>query len=690
MKKIICLLLMVCCIFVGCGKNEDISNSSSNSEKESESSEIKENEGGDSVDTILSFSDENMDKIITTPTFDISQYTADASNNIKTYELFASGMCLQRDAINRIWGKASSTNNIAAEINGNVYYGSVKSREWEIYLPKMQAGGPYELTIISEMGRLTLTDIYIGEVFLLSGQSNMEWQPQHSGEVLKDMYATSDCENNQIRMLQMGWSTPTEPTNEAIRYSQWKWANQSTIPNFTAVGYLFGKQMQEELGCPVGLIANPVGGSSIEFWLSQENYDKVQESYNSYTTNETYMTPCLGYNGMLYPLTGLNVRGVLWYQGESNAFGTQQYYDIALQIFMSQCREMFNNEQLSFTICQLARYEGNPYAYSIVNERINHVALNDPYVIVARNLDLGDWFNIHPADKYEIGRRAAYETLRVFFKKDKPAPIEVVDYTFNMDGSVTIDLSRDAKLVNGTNGFEVYVDGKYTYACNVNVQGNQLTVTADGEITKLRYGYTCKMTEEVKNDVSKMVTVYDDNGFPLDLFLIAKQNSADESVTMVTPSLTAGYYDSGYMITSNEENDEYIITKYASAVQWEGAMLDVMDYSSSYSSFVIKFTTTNVRNFSIELIVSGGDPDWAENISVYQTMIEDGLHEVYIDFSTVQPISTTNWDYVSGYYIKYYQIVAVKIVLDTAVGSADDLIKEDATCIIHEFTFKVK
>lgn len=569
---------MVCCIFVGCGKNDDISNSSLNSEKESASSEIKENEVGDSVDTILSFSDENMDKIITAPTFDISQYTADASNNIKTYELFASGMCLQRDAINRIWGKASSTNNIAAEINGNVYYGRVKSREWEIYLPKMQAGGPYELTIISELGRLTLTDIYIGEVFLLSGQSNMEWQPQHSGEVLKDMYATSDCENGQIRILQMGWSTPSEPTNEAIRYSQWKWANQSTIPNFTAVGYLFGKQMQEELGCPVGLIANPVGGSSIEFWLSQENYDKVQESYNSYITNETYMTPCLGYNGMLYPLTGLNVRGVLWYQGESNAFGTQQYYDIALQIFMSQCREMFNNEQLSFTVCQLARYEGNPYAYSIVNERINHVSLNDPYVVVARNLDLGDWFNIHPADKYEIGRRAAYETLRVFFKKDKPAPIEVVDYTFNTDGSVTIDLSRDAKLVNGTNGFEVYVDGKYTYTCNVNIQGNQLTVTADGEITKLRYGYTCKMTEEVKNDVSKMVTVYDDNGFPLDLFLIAKQNSADGSVTTVAPSLTAGYYDSGYMITSNEENDEYIITKYASAVQWEGAMLDVMDY----------------------------------------------------------------------------------------------------------------
>ena len=517
MKKLFLLLVSVF-LLVGCNNNEEPTKTVTPDIPTIE----KEPEVYVPTDTTLSFSDEYASKVITEPTFDISQYTADASLNIKTYQIFKDGMCLQRDAVNRIWGKASKTKNVAIEINGGVYYGTVSSREWEVYLPKMNAGGPYEMTIITELGRMTLKDVYIGEVFLMSGQSNMEWQPQHSGDVLKELYSSPDCVNDKIRFLQVGWSTPTEPTTEIINSCSWKGANQATIPNFTAVGYLFGKHMYEELGCPIGLIANPVGGASVEFWLSQENYDKVQETYKSYTTSEVYMTPCLGYNGMLYPLAGINLRGVVWYQGESNAFGTEKYYATALNIFIEQCRDMFNNEQLAFTICQLARYEGNPYAYSIVNEKINEVAESDPYVVVARNLDLGDWHNIHPADKREIGKRAADETARVFFKKNKPEPIKVTNYSFNEDGSVTITLSSDATLVNSNNGFEVYIDGKYTYECNVSIDGNVITVTGNGKISKVRYGYTCKMNEEIQNDVSKMVTVFDEFGMPLDLFIISE------------------------------------------------------------------------------------------------------------------------------------------------------------------------
>ena len=518
MKKLL-FLLFVLFMLISCNNpNTDEPNNGGNENNNNNKQEVYV-----PTDTLVSFSDENESKVITESEYDISQYTKDAGTDIKPYQMFQSGMCLQRDAINRIWGKASKSSFIAAEINGQVYYGTIKSREWEIYLPKMNAGGPYELTIISESGRFTLTDVYIGEVFFLGGQSNMEWQAQHSGDVLKDLYSSVECVNPEIRMLHIPYYPQVEATNEVVQNNvKWKAANQQTIKEFTAVGYLFGKKMQEELDCPVGLIAAPVGGSSLEFWLSETNYNKVQESYKSYITAEEYMQPCLGYNGMLYPLTGLNIRGVVWYQGESNAFGTQKYFDIALKIFLEQCREMFNNDQLAFTVSELARYEGATYAYSIVNEKINEVASTDSYVVVARNLDLGDWFDIHPKDKKEIAKRAAEETLRVFFKKDKPEPITVKEYIFNEDGSVTITLSKDATLVNGSNGFEVYVNNKYTYNCDVTINGNTLTVTANGEITKVRYGYTCEMTDEIKNDVSKMVTVYDENNIPLDLFLISK------------------------------------------------------------------------------------------------------------------------------------------------------------------------
>ena len=522
MRKFLFLLLSVCCLLASCTKTE--TKTPTESEPTVGNRPIVDPKPYVPTDTTISFKDDNADKVnYKNPTFNVDKYTESGKGNIKLYQLFGDGMCLQRDAINRIWGKVSGSKNIAIEFDGVVYYGTVgEGRAFEVYLPKMNAGGPYEMTIIAESGRMTIKDVYVGEVYLCSGQSNMEWQIGHSGDVLKEYYSSSDAENDNIRMYNLGFYPQNEPTTEVVNNCKWEGANQSTVKAFSAVGYIFGKQLQEELDCPVGLIWAAIGGSSIEFWLSEENYDKVKNIYKPYTTSEIYMTPCQGYNGMLYPLTGINTRGVLWYQGCSNAFGTQKYYDQALEIFIDQCRDLFDNDQLSFTICQLARYEGNPYAYSIVNEKINLVAAKDPYVVVSRNLDQGDWKDIHPKDKVAVAERAAYETLRVFFKYDKPEPIKVTDYTFNEDGTVTITLSDNAILKNGNNGFEVCINGKFTYNCKVSIDGNKLTIIADGDITQVRYGYTCNMTEEIMSDVSKMVTVYDSNGFPLDLFLISK------------------------------------------------------------------------------------------------------------------------------------------------------------------------
>lgn len=517
MKKIFILLSIFCLTLTGCDKKTQTVEPT-----DDPTNPVVEEKPYVETDTTVKFSDKNANKVITESTVDVSQYKNSAGTDIKPYGLFSDGMCLQRDAINRIWGKASSTSFIAAELNGKVYYGTINNREWEIYLPKMNAGGPYTLTIISEAGRHSIKDVYIGEVFYCGGQSNMEWQPQHSGDVLKDLYSTDACVNDKIRMLHIEYYAQSEPTTERSNTAKWKGANKTTIPSFSAVAYIFGKHMQEALDCPIGLIAAPVGGSSIEFWLSDANYKKVTDIYTPYKTTEEFFQPSLGYNGMLYPLTGLTVRGVVWYQGCSNAFGTQKYYDQALKIFMDQCREMFDNEQLTFTACELARYEMNPMAYSTVNEKINLVAKDNPYMVVARNLDLGEWKDIHPKDKHEIGKRAADETLRVFFKMDKPAPISIKDYKFNTDGSVTINLTKEATLVNGKNGFEICVNGKWTYNCQVSIEGSTITVKGVGIISKVRYGYQCNMNDEIKNDVSKMVTVYDSNGMPLDLFLIEK------------------------------------------------------------------------------------------------------------------------------------------------------------------------
>ena len=703
MKKRILIIVLACVLVIGgsiagclaaknCGTNSSSAQGSSQSSSEvssqSSSSSNQPNEGGEDVDyTSLTFSNKNADKIITEPTFDISKHTANASASIMEHKVFGNGMCLQRDAINRIWGNIYNATKIAVELNGSVYYGTVANNKFEVYLPKMSAGGPYSLTVISDLGRETFTNVYIGEVFLLSGQSNMEYQ-MFSSSYLTEYYATDACINEQIRLFTVGWNTPNEPDDYgvAIAGTSWKGANKASIREFSAVAYLFGKQMQEELGCPVGIIENAVGGSSIEFWLSDASYSLVQESYTTFTDGSNIMTPSLGYNGMLYPLAGLNLRGFVWYQGESNAFGTQEYYDIALNIFINQLREMFDNEQLIFTACELARYEGLPAAYSIVNERINSVAKSDPYVIVARNLDQGDWKDIHPADKRAVAYRAAYETLRVFFKKDKPAPVEISDYTFNSDGSVTINLSCAASLRNGSNGFEVYVNGRYTYDCNVSISGNTLTVTANGAITKVRYGYTCLMTDDVKADVSKMVTVYDQNGFPLDLFIIVDESNVIPGMPDA-PSFTSGYCDNGYEISI--VSGEYVVNKAANAGQWTAAQLEVIDYAKEYDNLTIELTTSNVKSLCVQVVVGGitattGTP-YTMYIVLYQQSVSDGKQVINVNLNDIAMLDA-GWQPIPGSSIKDYQIKSVCISLDTAV-ELNQLVKQDASCTIHKIFF---
>ena len=511
--KVLILALLMCFSLLACNKTEPTDGEEIDVLEEYTPSEAK-----------YPFSDADLTKVNMNATFDVTQHTKDAGAAIQPYQLFADGMCLQRDAVNHIWGYAFDTNHIAIKLNEKVYYGNVDEYgDWHVYLPKLNAGGPYEMEIISEVGRKVISNVYIGEVYLFAGQSNMEWQIWISGDVMKELYTDPNVYNENIRLLHIGANPQMTPTQVLSKPINWQGATSETVRTFSAVAYVFGKKLQSELGCPVGLISTALGGTIIEHWLSRDNYVDVSSRYTPVIDNShPVLTPCLGYNGVLFPLKGYTMRGVVWYQGCANTFGTENMYDYALKTFIEQCRKDYNNENLTFTVCELARYMQDPFAYSTINERINALAKRDERIVVARNLDLGNWFDIHPLDKRVVATRAVDETLRVFYGKDIDEPVYLKNYTFNTDGSVTLEMSEEVNLVNGTNGFEVYDGSKYSYECEVTCDKNIVTVKASFPIERIRYGFTCEMTNDIKNDVSKMVTVYDLNGVPLDLFQIKK------------------------------------------------------------------------------------------------------------------------------------------------------------------------
>ena len=164
----------------------------------------------------------------------------------------------------------------------------------------------------------------------------------------------------------------------------------------------------------------------------------------------------------------------------------------------------------------------------------------------------------------------------------------------------------------------------------------------------------------------------------------------DEAIkeVYVDPSFNVGYCDPGYEVIKDDATKTYTINKYAEANQWESGELSVSNYSSAYTAFNMKFSTTNVTNLKVELAVSGGLAEWAPTVLVYEAMLTDGDHEVYVDFSAVQPVNMTTWETVPGYYIKNYRITGIKFFIDTAYDNPEDLINEDATCVINELAFE--
>ena len=546
MKKttvITAFLLSLLLLFAACSENAG--NSAGNSETGGTASESvfssEKDESGDSPDESGSLPDvldgyekscavtevpsDDLSKVSLKPTFDISDSVYDAENIIVPYQLFGDGMCLQRDAVNKIWGTIENlegNEHIAATFRGRTYYGTVKNDNWEIYLPNMTAGGPFELTLICDWGTKTIKDVYVGEVYLLSGQSNMEWKVGWSEGVLADLYSDETaCRNDNIRLLSLATKFHDEPTKNLEAQPVWNGANVSSIKEFSAVGYIFGKRLQNSLDCPVGLVCNAIGGTIVESWMDVEAFSEYERNYETARDDSLmWKKPSGSFNGVIYPLEGFNFRGVCWYQGCSNIYGAEKNHDKALNALISCWRRFFNNPELTFSIAELARFVEDPDAYSVINEKIGIVARGDKLVCNAINLDQGDWADIHPRDKRVIGTRLANETLRCFFGKDENAAPRVDSCEIVSDKEVRLFMNENVVLKNGANGFEVLTESGYSLNCEATIENNVITLTSPVPFTAIRYGYTFQKTAEIVEDLTKTITIYDEEGLPCDMFSI--------------------------------------------------------------------------------------------------------------------------------------------------------------------------
>lgn len=350
-----------------------------------------------------------------------SLYPTLCKGEIKLPAILGNHMVLQQQSIVKLWGKSDQKQvNIQTSWDRQTYQARTnQSGEWEIEVKTGLAGGPYTIKL-NDGEVVELEDIYLGEVWFCSGQSNMEMpvkgfygQPVfHSMETISEAHA-----DTPIRLFTVN-RNPAYQIQENYDMSSWVTHEPEQVADFSAVAYFFGKQLYNTLRVPIGLIHSSWGGSNIQTWMSSESlklYPEISQKHLQDNSEVKYpnQAASLLYNGMVYPFRKLKIKGVIWYQGESNKDNPTQYLSL-FKTFVQDWRNLFQDKDLPFYYVQIApyRYENsNNISSALLREAqfLSQQQVNNAKMAVT--LDLGDEYCIHPAKKKEVGQRLAYLAL---------------------------------------------------------------------------------------------------------------------------------------------------------------------------------------------------------------------------------------------------------------------------------------
>ncbi len=346
---------------------------------------------------------------------------------IKLPALFTDNMLLQQQGNAPIWGWASKNESlkITTSWDGKVYEVKAdKTGKWKTSLQTPEAGGPYTISVSNEKETKVVNNVLIGEVWLCSGQSNMEMplkgfpgQPVQGGNE-----AIVRSNNKNIHFITVPRATVLEPKEDFE--AAWQVASPKTSADFSATAWYFGSLLQEVLDVPVGMIVVSYGGSNVEAWMNEEmlkDFDlalelpKKEEDLKSNPNR----VPTTLFNGMLSPVIGYGIKGAIWYQGESNYERPFQYKDLFKKMVMSW-RELWNQGEFPFYFAQIAPFDYARFHPNDNKEEFNSAYLREAQLKASKEipnsgmavlLDVGEFGNIHPAQKNKGGERLAYQAL---------------------------------------------------------------------------------------------------------------------------------------------------------------------------------------------------------------------------------------------------------------------------------------
>jgi len=347
---------------------------------------------------------------------------------VKPANLFSEHVVLQRNKPIPVWGTAKPGEKVTVFFNSlKTAVKADKSGKWMVKLKALPAGGPFNMVIKGKKNSVFIQDIYIGEVWLCSGQSNMDMtvakEDRYWCGVDNESEEVSEANYPKIRVFDVDFTPSNDIQKDVV--GKWEICSPKTVGHFSAAAYFFAKNLYDKYGIPFGLITSAFGASTAESWIGEKHLqvhpnlkyllDAYQAKWDKFTTDPSLdqHNPYVCYNGMIAPLFPYAIRGVLWYQGESNGPSAKEYREI-METLIGDWRDSFGQGDFPFIYVQLANY-GKAMTKPVENgsmmmvreAQVQNLSVPNTAMVVAIE-NAGDQpTNVHPKNKQEIGYRLA-------------------------------------------------------------------------------------------------------------------------------------------------------------------------------------------------------------------------------------------------------------------------------------------
>ena len=420
--------------------------------------------------------------------------------------ILSDNMVLQQESKATIWGwttVVSEKITVTGSWNNVAHVITAHQGVWSLELPTPSAGGPFVITINGHE-KIILQNVLIGEVWVCSGQSNMEWTPpmglNNSDEEIKNAIYP------ELRFFTVTKHISSNPQDDTP--GQWVECSPDTFKEFSSVGYFFGRKLHRDLSIPVGLINSSWGGTNVETWTPSEGLETRKDLVKSIENIKEFpywpKEPSLAYNAMIHPIINFDIAGTIWYQGESNRPNAAFYYD-AFPIMIDSWRDAWGKE-FPFYFAQIAPYnytnDENNVTAAIVRDAQLHTYRTVANTGIVGTGDIGELDNIHPLNKQDVGKRLALWALAKTYGVKGIAFSGPIYKSMEIDGkkiTINFDYSENGLMIKGDALREFYVAGsdQEFHMAKAKIVGSTVVVSSSKVKNPVAVRYAFSDTAEI-------------------------------------------------------------------------------------------------------------------------------------------------------------------------------------------------